>query len=84
MADIPYHIGDTISSKGQDYLLVGFRAVILKNGASVPSAILRSLCAQCGEPFEFAQFLSKIDGPKNRRCQTHKRPGQRVRKHRKA
>lgn len=38
-----------------------------------------SPCATCGEPFTVTTPAASAKFQPNRRCQTHKRPGQRVR-----
>lgn len=63
---------------GQRYVPVSLRPYTRKDGRPTLIACWLSHCPTCGEEFtcETPLFASKFQP--NRRCQRHKRPGQRV------
>lgn len=71
-------LGDTIQHKGQLYRVV--ETFERKRSDGSMAVILRwaSECATCGEVFDFTTPAASSKFEPNRRCQTHKRPGQRV------
>jgi hypothetical protein len=71
-------IGDLITVRGQDYLLVGTEPHTRKDGSKTKLAIWQSDCAECGAVFECRSPI--IAPPQTRRCDEHKRPGVWVRK----
>lgn len=72
-------IGTIRTEKSQRYEVVDTFERDRKDGSVALILIWESPCAECGEPFRFStpQRTSKFQP--NRRCQKHKRPGQRVR-----
>jgi hypothetical protein len=70
-------IGDVVTVRGQDYLLVGTEPHIRKDGSKTKLAEWQSDCAKCGAVFE---CRSPITAPPQRRpCDRHKAPGRWVR-----
>jgi hypothetical protein len=68
-----------LTYKGQRYDNIGTVPYVRTDGGSTTLAVWRSLCADCGEPFEFKTTLGKhsLRWP-SRRCAGCKRPGVRV------
>lgn len=64
--------------RGQEYRPIYTRPHRRKDGSETVLAIWESDCSTCGEPFTVATPLFSIKFMPNRRCQRHKRPGQRV------
>lgn len=64
--------------RGQEYRPFCIRTHRRKDGNETLLAIWESECATCGEPFTVATPMFAAKFTPNRRCQRHKRPGQRV------
>lgn len=71
-------IGDTLDHKGQVYTVVASFERNRRDGTKAAILEWRSNCAQCGAPFTFTTPAASSKFEPNRRCQTHKRPGHRV------
>lgn len=71
-------IGDTRTSNGQEYRLIGFQPYTRANGSETELALWEGHCAQCGAPFLIRLALSFAKFQPNRRCAKHKSPGKRV------
>lgn len=63
---------------GQTYLLIGTRAHQRRDGSLTNLDVWQTKCADCGDTFEFSIPSKAKRFEPNRRCQKHKRPGQRV------
>ena len=67
--------------RGQTYRLVGsFVRARKRDGSEATILIWQSFCAQCGDSFTITTPAASSKFQPNRRCQVHKRPGQRVRR----
>jgi hypothetical protein len=64
--------------KGQHYSLTGTVPHTCRDGRETELEVWRSTCANCGEPFDCMRPAKAKRFEPNRRCQKHKRPGQRV------
>lgn len=65
---------------GQRYEFIAPRRYIRRDGTETFLAIWKSACAKCGAPFHFTLPGEVPEFHPKRRCDLHKRPGQRVRK----
>lgn len=75
--DLP-RIGLTRDYKGQAYTVTGTFQRKRKDGTLATILQWTSPCAQCREPFTITTPAASRKFQPNRRCQKHKRPGQRV------
>lgn len=67
--------------RGQTYRLVGsFVRARKRDGSEATILTWQSFCAQCGDSFTITTPAASSKFQPNRRCQVHKRPGQRVRR----
>lgn len=64
---------------GQHYEAVGERQHTCRDGSEIKLTVWASLCAQCGELFFCTTAEHAVKFNPNRRCEKHRRPGQRVR-----
>lgn len=64
---------------GQTYKVIGSFERERRDGTIATILTWTSDCASCGEPFTFTTPAKASKFQPNRRCQKHKRPGQRVR-----
>lgn len=65
--------------RGQVYIPIGKRTRERRDGTMAELIVWQSGCAECGAPFEFTTPAKSSKFEPNRRCQKHKRPGQKVR-----
>jgi hypothetical protein len=63
---------------GQRYVQIGEFKRERRDGTFATIIRWESHCAQCGAPFEISTSATSSKWQPNRRCQTHKRPGVRV------
>lgn len=63
---------------GQEYRVIDTFKRNRKDGTVATILIWQSACAQCGALFAFTAPEGASKFQPNRRCQKHKRPGQRV------
>lgn len=63
---------------GQRYARIGEFQRERRDGTLATIIRWQSHCAECGAPFEFTTPASSSKFEPNRRCQTHKRPGVKV------
>ena len=66
--------------KGQVYVEVERFDRERRDGTKAEIIRWHSECAECGQPFTFTTPAKSGKFEPNRRCQTHKRPGQRVKR----
>jgi len=66
------------SKGGQQYEFVGPRRHTRRDGTETFLAVWRTTCPQCGESFLCTTPGEASKFEPNRRCQKHKRPGQRA------
>ena len=71
-------IGREILHHGQRYVVIGKFDRARKDGTAATILTWQSACAQCGAPFTLTTPAASTKFAPNRRCQKHKRPGQRV------
>lgn len=71
--------GGTRTFHGQRYVFVRAFDRERRDGTLATILVWRSRCADCGGPFEITTPAVAAKFQPNRRCQRHKRPGQRVR-----
>ncbi len=76
--DEPPEWGPARIFRGQIYERIGFQPHVSRDGEKTTLAVLQSHCAECGARFEVTVGLFTKRFSPNRRCQRHKRPGQRV------
>jgi hypothetical protein len=65
--------------RGQRYVVAGWFKRQRRDGTEAIILRWESRCAECGELFQFTAPVASPTFQPNRRCQKHKRPGQRVR-----
>lgn len=63
---------------GQRYVRIGEFKRARRDGTLATVLRWQSHCAECGDPFEITTPKASNKWQPNRRCQTHKRPGVRV------
>jgi hypothetical protein len=63
---------------GQPYWRAGHRNHTTRDGRETILDVWRSFCAECGEPFHSAQPSGSERFEPARRCETHRKPGCRV------
>ena len=63
---------------GQPYTVTDQFRRTRRDGSIATILVWESPCATCGEPFTFSTPAAAKKFQPNRRCQKHKRPGQRV------
>lgn len=73
-------LGSTREHLGQTYTVIGSFERDRADGTVATILRWQSPCAQCGDLFETTTPAAASKFQPNRRCQTHKRPGHRVRK----
>jgi hypothetical protein len=71
-------IGTARDHCGQAYTVTGTFQRQRKDGTTATVLEWTSHCAECGAPFTFTTPAASAKFQPNRRCQTHKRPGHRV------
>lgn len=71
-------IGTIRVYKGQFYQVVTTSNRVRRDGTMATILHWQSPCAECGEPFLLTTPAASSKFEPNRRCQKHKRPGQRV------
>jgi hypothetical protein len=69
-------VGTVLELDGQEYLLIGCEPHQRQDGTMTTLLVWQTHCAQCSVPFMCRSTVRVVS--LNRRCQTHKRPGQRV------
>ncbi|GGC31242.1 hypothetical protein GCM10011371_18340 [Novosphingobium marinum] len=71
-------IGLVRDFRGQRYEVVEKSERTRRDGTLAIILHWESMCADCGEPFRLTTPAASSKFEPNRRCQKHKRPGQRV------
>lgn len=71
-------VGDLIDYRGQRYVAADSFERRRVDGSTAIILVWESNCAECGDPFRITTPAKSSRFEPNRRCQRHKRPGQRV------
>ena len=71
-------VGTVRDYQGQPYIVASQFERTRRDGTVATILVWQSPCATCGEPFTMTAPAAATNFQPNRRCQKHKRPGQRV------
>ena len=73
-----FHVGAVREFLGQCYTVAGHFERARRDGSMATIVVWQSPCATCGQPFTITTPAASAEFQPNRRCEKHKRPGQRV------